>query len=69
MIHIRAEAVTHLEEKYNAGEYAEQVLDWFVDMAIFKPYSSGYLYDSGHFDIDQDVIDNIINIVKQETTA
>ena len=66
---IRAEAVAHLQEQYNAGEYSGQVLDWFIDMAIFKPYSSGYLYDTGHFDIDQDVIDNIINIVKQETTA
>ena len=66
---IRAEAVSHLQEKYNAGEYAGQVLDWFVDMAIFKPMSTGYYYNSEHFDINQDVIDNIINTVKQETTA
>ena len=66
---IRAEAVAHLQEKYNTGEYAGQVLDWFIDMAIFKPMNTGYYYNTGHFDIDQDVIDNIINIVKQEATA
>jgi len=66
---IRAEAVAHLQEKYNAGEYAGQVLDWFIDMAIFKPMDTGYYYNNGQFDIDQDVIDNIINIIKQGTTT
>ena len=69
MRYIREEAVTHLRNEYGAGDYAEQVLDWLVDMAIFKPYSSGYLYDSEMYDIDQDVINNIINIIKRDTTA
>jgi len=66
---IRAEAVAHLQEKYNAGDYVGQVLDWLIEMAIFKPMSTGYYYNTEHFNIDQDVIDNIINIVKQEATA
>jgi hypothetical protein len=66
---IRAKAVKHLQDEYNAGKYAEHVLDWFIDMAIFKPMSSGYYYNTEHFNIDQDVINNIINIIKKEVTA
>lgn len=69
MTDIREKAIKHLQDEYNAGEYAEKVLDWFVDMAIFTPMSSGYYYNSEHFDIDQDVINNIINIIKKEVTA
>lgn len=63
---IRADAITHLQEKYGAGEYAGQVLDWFIEMAIFTPMSTGYYYNTGHFDINQQTVDNVINLVKQE---
>ena len=66
---IRTKAVKHLQDEYNAGKYAEHVLDWFVDMAIFKPMSSGYYYNTAHFNINQDVINNIINIIKKEVAA
>jgi hypothetical protein len=64
----RAKAIEHLQDEYNAGDYAGKVLDWFIDMAIFTPMSSGYYYNTEHFNIDQDVINNIINIIKKETT-
>lgn len=63
---IRADAMAHLQEKYNAGEYAGQVLDWLIKMAIFTPMSTGYYYNTEHFNINQKAIDNIINLVKRE---
>jgi hypothetical protein len=68
MTDIRAKAIEHLQDEYNAGDYAGQVLDWFIDMAIFTPSRSGYYYNTEYFNIDQDVINNIINIIKKETT-
>jgi len=66
---IQAKAIKHLQDEYNAGEYAEKVLEWFVDMSIFSPMSSGYYYNTEHFNINQDVINKIINIIKKEMAA
>lgn len=65
---VRAEAIAHLEDEYNAGEYAGQVLDFLLKYRIFDEMPSGYYYDSEHFDINQKVIDNIINMIEQEET-
>ena len=59
----RAEAITTLEEEYDAGTYAEQVLDFLLDYHIFTDTGQSYLYDSEYFTIDKDVVKRIIQSI------
>jgi hypothetical protein len=61
---IKAEAVEHLRTQYDAGIYAEPVLEWLIESAVFKPMSSGYYYDTRYFTIDIETIARIIEQVK-----
>lgn len=59
----RAEAIATLEEEYDAGTYAEQVLDFLIKYTIFTDTGQSYLYNSEYFTMDKDVVERIIQVI------
>lgn len=60
----RQDAISTLRNEYDAGEYAERVLDFLVAYTIFTDTGQSYLYNSEYFTMDKDAVKRIITTIQ-----
>lgn len=60
----RQEAIDTLRNEYDAGAYAEQVLQFLIDYTIFTDTGQAYLYNTKYFTMDRDAVKRIITTIQ-----
>lgn len=60
----RQDGINYLREHYDAGEYAERVLDFLIKYTIFTDTGQSYLYNSEYFTMDKDAVKRIISAIQ-----